>query len=67
MTMTEILRINTIATGRECPACGERGGCEDNGKSGVHLTYLCTKCGEQWDAEEWFAKLPEGAHELMWG
>lgn len=32
-----------------CPECGSVGPHEDNGGSGVHLTFLCG-CGHQFDA-----------------
>lgn len=38
--------------GLECPdCCARERSIEDNGCSGIELTYLCTECGHQWDAE----------------
>ena len=38
--------------GVECPdCCAREQSIEDNGCTGVELTYLCTECGHQWDAE----------------
>lgn len=37
----------------ECPECGREDGIEDNGaRRRSDLTFLCTGCGHQWDAEE---------------
>lgn len=67
MRTKEILRINQIANGRECPGCGEyeRFGHNDNGERGDALSFCCESCGEHWDAAVWFAKLPEDAHEVL--
>jgi transposase-like protein len=41
-----------VAMGHCCPSCGSSGPHEDNGMTRrSELTYLCTSCGHQWDAE----------------
>jgi uncharacterized Zn finger protein len=63
MKTRDIIRIGSIANGRECPECGEyeRGGHENNGERGDLRSYACTCCGTHWDAADWFAQLPEDA------
>jgi len=41
----------TVAVAMPCPFCGKKGPHEDNGQTGRDLAYLCTDCGEQWDAQ----------------
>lgn len=55
----DILRINHVANGTECPECGERGSRDWNGERGELCSYSCQDCGVCWDAAFWFAKLSE--------
>lgn len=41
-------RLFRQAQGLECPHCGTRDEHESNADG---TTYLCTGCGEQWDAD----------------
>lgn len=42
-------RMMRQAQGQECPHCGE----QDEHESNVDgSTFLCTRCGEQWDRDE---------------
>jgi len=36
----------------ECPECGHKGPHDDNGQTGVHLSYCCCNCGAHFDSEE---------------
>ena len=42
-----------FAHGDVCPNCLESKNIEDNGCKGRELTYLCTDCGHQWDADDY--------------
>lgn len=51
-----VTRSAKIARGEECPECAETGGIEDNGCRAPHLSFCCSSCGEQWDAEYWLER-----------
>jgi len=57
MRIRDLLRLNRVSLGRECPECGERASHEDNGARGSERAYCCTCCGTQWDVEFYRAKL----------
>lgn len=50
-------RCESVASGRECPDCGETD-IMDNGEArgSADLSFCCSVCGAQWDAEAWREK-----------
>lgn len=57
---TKIFKQIKHATGSCCPNCSndDAASLEDNGARWEDLTYLCVKCGHQWDAAEVTIDLP---------
>lgn len=57
---SEKREFESYAKGSRCPNCGNTKGIMDNGERKVaYLSYACPKCGEQWDAEYWWARAEE--------
>jgi tRNA(Ile2) C34 agmatinyltransferase TiaS len=52
------LRELAAAASPTCPECGNTD-TEDNGATGEDLTFLCTKCGEQWEPAQRIARVLE--------
>jgi hypothetical protein len=43
---------NMVENRIPCPECGDMGPHDDNGRQ-HDLSYCCSNCGTQWDAEEY--------------